>query len=162
MLIDLSPESAVLASAAVWAVLGTLTGYLMHRVPVTRLAHGGRLTRLRAWEAGGRVYERRLRIRRWKRWLPEGGATFRGGFSKRHLRGRSAAHLGRFVAETRRAELTHWAVMAYGPLFFLWTPWWVGAVMVTFGIAANLPCLLVQRYNRARLERLLARHQPVH
>lgn len=150
---------AALVGGVVWAVAGTLTGYVAHRMDVTRFDHDNVVTRLRRWEAGGRVYERWFAIRKWKRWLPEGGDIFEGGFNKRHLSGRSTALLERFVAETRRAEMTHWVTMAFGPLFFLWSPWWLGVVMVVFGVMSNLPCLVAQRYNRARLLRLLDRRR---
>ncbi|MCF7734052.1 MAG: hypothetical protein K9N23_20380 [Akkermansiaceae bacterium] len=38
-----------------------------------------------------------------------------------------------------------------------WNSWWADAVMAAYAIAANLPCILAQRYNRLRLRRLLAR-----
>ncbi|MCC5951839.1 MAG: hypothetical protein JJU45_07045 [Acidimicrobiia bacterium] len=157
MRIPLTDGWAVVVGSVVWAVAGTAVGYVMHRLPVTRFDHDTWLTRLRPREVDGRVYERRWAIRRWKRWLPEAGDAFAGGFSKKRLGGRSTAHLERFVAETRRAELTHWVVMACGPFFVLWSPLWLAAVMVVFGVVANLPCLVAQRYNRARLLRLLGR-----
>ena len=43
------------------------------------------------------------------------------------------------------------------PVFFLWNPWWADLVMVAYALAANLPCILAQRYNRLRFQRLLAR-----
>jgi glycosyl-4,4'-diaponeurosporenoate acyltransferase len=155
-LIHLSIGWTVLLDCIAWAVISVTAGYVAFRWPTARLAHDGPVTRLRAFEHEGRWYERRWRIRSWKDRLPEAGSFFGGGFSKRALRGRDAAHLRRFVAETRRAELTHWAVLACGPLFFLWNPWGLGIVMVVYAIAANLPCIAVQRYNRARLERVLA------
>jgi glycosyl-4,4'-diaponeurosporenoate acyltransferase len=88
--------------------------------------------------------------------LPEAGSFFPGGFPKRTLGDRGSPHLERFVVETRRAELTHWVVLAAGPVFFLWNPWWLAVVMVVYALVANLPCIFVQRYNRARLERVLA------
>jgi glycosyl-4,4'-diaponeurosporenoate acyltransferase len=94
-----------------------------------RLDHDGLFTRLRAWERGGRVYER-LGIRRWKDRLPEFGAVFRGGASKRYIPSRDTPHLARFAAETRRAEIVHWAIPLVTPLFALWNPdgslapWW--------------------------------------
>lgn len=160
MLIPLTNGWAALVGGAVWAVLGTLTGYVMHRLPVRRFDHDNALTKLRPAEVDGRVYERRFAIRRWKRWLPEGGDVFEGGFNKRALGRRDSANLQRFVAETRRAEMTHWITMFYGPLFWLWSSWWLGGVMVAFGIVANVPCLVTQRYNRARLLRVLQRRTP--
>jgi glycosyl-4,4'-diaponeurosporenoate acyltransferase len=42
------------------------------------------------------------------------------------------------------------------PVTFLWNWLWVDPVMVLYAIAANGPCLVTQRYNRARLQRILA------
>ena len=100
-------------------------------------------------------------IRRWKHRLPEAGALFRGGVTKRSLPGSSDDGLWAFVAETRRAELVHWAIPAIVPLFALWNPPWLFAAMVGYAPMANVPCLLVQRYNRARLLRLLERRSAV-
>jgi glycosyl-4,4'-diaponeurosporenoate acyltransferase len=151
------PLGAVVAvDVAAWAAVGFAAGYTAHRLPLQRLERDGRLTRLRAFERDGRWYERRLGIKSWKGRLPEAGDFFAGGFSKRRLAGARPDDLRRFVAETRRAELTHWWVLAAGPVFFLWNPWWLAVVMVGYAAAANVPCLVVQRYNRARLLRLLA------
>jgi glycosyl-4,4'-diaponeurosporenoate acyltransferase len=65
--------------------------------------------------------------------------------------------LNRFVTETRRAEATHWVLLAAGPLFLLWNPWGLGLVMIAYAVVANVPCLVVQRYNRARLLRVVER-----
>jgi glycosyl-4,4'-diaponeurosporenoate acyltransferase len=147
------PVPAVLVDAAVWAVWGTAVGFVASRIPADRLDHDGPITRPRHWERGGRAYER-LGIRRWKDRLPEAGAVF-GGRSKRSLGGRSPEALRAFAAETRRAELVHWAVPAAVVVFPLWNPWEVTTVMVAYAVAANVPCLLVQRYNRARVQRLV-------
>lgn len=154
--IDLPIGWTVVVDVVVWAVVGTVTGYVTHRLPAARFAADGPLTRLRAFEADGRWYEEHVAIKRWKGRLPEAGDLFKDGFSKRSLRRSSTAELERFVVETRRAEVTHWVVMAAGPFFVLWNPWGLAVVMVAYGVLANLPCLVVQRYNRARLARVLA------
>ena len=148
--------------AVVWGGWSALCGYVAHRVPRSRLERDGWWLRLRRAEAGGRGYERGLRIKRWKDRLPEAGALFRGGFSKRRVERHDRAYLDQFLVETRRAELAHWAILALAPTFFIWVavldmPWWLAAAMFGYGIVANVPCILVQRYNRARLERMLGR-----
>jgi glycosyl-4,4'-diaponeurosporenoate acyltransferase len=109
------------------------------------------------WERGGRVYERVLGIKRWKGRLPDGARWFGGGFAKGGLEGRDGEYLERFVRETWRGELCHWVAMAWVPVFFLWNPWWGCLINLVYALGANLPCVLAQRYNRARLMPVIER-----
>jgi glycosyl-4,4'-diaponeurosporenoate acyltransferase len=138
------------ADGALWAAWSASCGYLAHRTPAARLQRD-RLLSIRGFERDGRSYERVLHIKAWKDALPEAGSLFRGGLSKAHLPGHDPESLARFATETRRAERTHWAILALAPTFFAWNPWWLATAMLAYGLAANVPCLLVQRYNRARL-----------
>jgi glycosyl-4,4'-diaponeurosporenoate acyltransferase len=146
-----------LIDAGVWAVWSCISGYVAHRVSPSRLAHDNWRFRLRRFERDGRFYERWLRVKRWKDRVPDAGDLFRGGVSKRRLTAHDRDHLERFAAETRRAELTHWLILAAAPWFFLWNPWWLGLAMVGYGVVANIPCVAIQRYNRARLLRMILR-----
>jgi glycosyl-4,4'-diaponeurosporenoate acyltransferase len=149
--------TAVVIDVVVLLVWNSAVGYTFHRLPVETFDHDRGVTRLRSWERDGRFWVDVVRIRRWKGWLPDAGDLFAGGFSKRRLSARDPAYLQRFVAETRRAELVHWIVPAIVPVFFLWNPWWLAMIMVVYAVVANVPCLVTQRYNRARLERVLTR-----
>jgi glycosyl-4,4'-diaponeurosporenoate acyltransferase len=146
----------VALDSAVWAGWSVVVGYTAHRLPAARLDHDGVFTRLRPWERGGRIYER-VRIRRWKDRVPELGGAFRGGVSKRSLGGDGPGSLEAFAVETRRAELVHWAVPAVTPVFVLWNPPGLLAAMVAYAVVANLPCLVIQRYNRGRAQRIIER-----
>lgn len=150
-------DNAVLAliGAGVWGVWSTACGYVAHRVPERWLLRDPWVLRLRRPERSGRLYDRILHIKRWKDLLPEAGALFRGGFSKRKVERHDREYLERFLVETRRAELAHWPILALGPTFFLWMPWWLASAMLAYAVVANLPCILVQRYNRVRLDRML-------
>lgn len=150
------PAVVVLVDSAVWAGWSLLVGFTASRVPAERLERDGWFTRPRAWERGGRAYAR-IGITRWKDRVPDAGAVFRGGTAKRSLVRRSDASLARFAAETRRAELVHWSVAAIAPLFVLWNPPRIFAVMVVYAVVANVPCVAIQRYNRARILRILER-----
>lgn len=153
-LVHVSKPAAVAANVLAWGAIHVGTGYLVHRLPIERLQRDGGLLRERRIEGGGRSYER-LGIRHWKDRLPEAGALFSGGVSKRTLSGRG--ELERFVVETRRAELGHWLAMAGGPLAAIWNPPAGSVLMVAYGIAVNAPFIAVQRYNRIRSLRVLAR-----
>lgn len=150
---------AVAVLSTCWVAIGLCTGFVGHRLGSKRLDHDTWVTRAREFERGGRFYDRVLRIRMWKDRLPEGGATFRNGISKSHLIGRSDEDLRRFLAETRRAEYVHWANAAAGPLFVVFMPGWIVLVMTAFGLGVHLPFVAIQRYNRARLQRTLARRR---
>ncbi|HVM04537.1 MAG TPA: hypothetical protein VM242_05140 [Acidimicrobiales bacterium] len=149
---------AVIAlDAAAWAAVQVGTGYVSHRLPLRLLDRDGWLWRERRWEQGGRFYVDVARIRRWKRFLPEAGAAFEGGFDKRRLRGRAPADLERFAAETRRAELGHWLALLPAPVFVALNPPLLAPFMAAYPLAVNLPCIAAQRYNRIRLRRAAGR-----
>lgn len=150
----MSTKIVVLIDCLVWAVWGTAVGVLAPRVPLRMLDHDSWLTRARCFESQGRAYEK-LHIRHWKGWLPDAGGWF-GGRSKRNLEG-GRSGLARFSAETRRAELVHWLVIAIAPVFAAWNPPPLLVVMVLYALVANVPCIVVQRYNRARIDRVLLR-----
>ena len=155
----MNPAVLVAVDVVAWAFFHASTGYLVHRVPAARFERDTRLTRIRRFEGDGRLYTGALRIRRWKGWLPEAGAMFAGGFDKKHLHGSTGQDLRTFARETRRAELGHWLAAAAAPLFFLWNPPPVGAVMLVYAVVANGPCIAAQRYNRIRLLRILQRKE---
>jgi glycosyl-4,4'-diaponeurosporenoate acyltransferase len=139
-----------------WAVFHSATGLAVHALPLARLDRDGPVLRLRRWERDGEVY-RRLRIKAWKDRLPEAGDLFRGGVTKRRLPAATRPGLLRFAAETRRAERGHWLAMACGPLALLWNPPIGAAAMIAYGVAVNAPFIAVQRYNRARVARVVRR-----
>ena len=133
------------------------TGYAAHRLDDERLRREGWLLRPRDFEAGGLWYRDRLQIHRWKDRVPEAGALFQGGVSKRQLPSYDVAGLELFVRETRRAELGHWWAMACGPLFVLWNPPLPAALLLAYGMGINLPFIAIQRYNRIRTQGIIVR-----
>ncbi|MFL2104399.1 NAD(P)-binding protein [Desemzia sp. FAM 23991] len=106
------------------------------------------------WENSGDIWQRWFRVRNWKPHLPDGTQITRKGFDKRTLRHFNQIRLERFIIETRRGELAHWMMIPPAFLFFLWNPLWAGWVMVIYAVIVNLPFIIVQRYNRPRLEKL--------
>ncbi len=109
------------------------------------------------FEADGEFYQKAFRIRAWKDRLPDAAGWFSGGFAKARMRETTPAYLGRFILETWRGELCHWTALAFIPLFFLWNPWWGDLIVAAYALGANLPCILAQRHNRIRLQRLIIR-----
>lgn len=112
------------------------------------------------FELRGRFYQNVFNIRIWKDLLPDGANWLSGGFPKASLQHSSPAYIRRFVVETWRGELCHWCALGFVPLFFLWNPWWGDLIIIGYALTANLPCILVQRFNRARMQQSLERTVP--
>ena len=140
-----------------WPLLHLVIGFTAVHLPSRLFAQDNWLTTQRRWEGDGRFYQNWFAIRKWKLLLPDGAPWF-GGFAKQKLASRDAAYLAHFILETRRAEIAHWCMFGALPIFFLWNPPWACWVMTAYALAANLPCILAQRYNRLALSRV-ARHR---
>ena len=153
MRIELSIAWVVALNVAGWPVIQLGLAWLFTQMPERWFEPGGTRSSVR----GGRFYERIFRVKSWKDRLPDAARWFGGGFAKGSLAGLDPAYLRRFIRETWRGELCHWSAIGCAPVFFVWNPWWADMVMVGYAVMANLPCILVQRYNRLRLRRLLAR-----
>jgi glycosyl-4,4'-diaponeurosporenoate acyltransferase len=148
----------VLGSAAFWLLASLLVGLLANRLPLAWLR--GQDGAARRWTVPGWLTAPAhgpLAIRRWKRWIPDAGGALPGGVAKASLVRRDPRALERLLLETRRAELVHWALLPAGLLTALWLPPAGVVVNGLFALLFNLPCVLLQRYNRARLRRCLAR-----
>ena len=100
------------------------------------------------------VYEK-LRIKKWKTILPDGGDVFKGGFRKKELKKLTSSYIHKFILETRRAEFTHWILIPPSFLFFLWNSPIVGWLMIGYALIVNVPFIMIQRYNRLRFKPLL-------
>ena len=145
----------VLLISLTWVVFQIGSGYVTNRLPTAIFHRSGLLFRTGAWEREGMIYATLFGIRRWKNRMPEAGAMFRGGFSKARISVLSRDGLERFVAETRRAELTHWLPFLLSFSFFAWNPIHVAIWMPLVGLLGNAPFIMIQRYLRPRLQRLI-------
>jgi glycosyl-4,4'-diaponeurosporenoate acyltransferase len=153
VLIELPIVWIIVLNVAGWLAIQLGFAWVFTKMPVTWFDPGS----VFEWERDGRFCERMFRIKDWKDRLPDAAHWFGGGFAKGTLAATNRDYLQRFVCETWRGELCHWTATACTPVFFLWNPWWGDLLIVAYALAANLPCILAQRYNRARFQRVLAR-----
>jgi glycosyl-4,4'-diaponeurosporenoate acyltransferase len=139
------------AAIAYWVGVSAVVGWAATHVSDEALgglaAHWPRA----GFERGGGWYRRRLAIDYWKDRLPEAGG-FAGGRSKRRLTGRGQVDV--LYLETMRAELVHFTLLGleWVPLVWLPGPWRI--VPLAVALVGNLPFIAIQRYNRARIDRL--------
>lgn len=110
----------------------------------------------RKWEQNGRWYRSHLKIQDWKDRLPQ--FISNGGFSKRSLGNTlTLEYIDRFILETCRGEWMHTlGGFCLIPIIWLNTP----LVSITISIPLFLgtwPFIIIQRYNRFRLQVLQKR-----
>ena len=133
-----------------------LVFFLLGRVFPKRWLHPDRFPfRACAWEE---KLWKALQIRKWQSRVPDMSKLFPMLMPAKALTQKTAQDLPLMIEETCVAELTHGLLCLAGLyLLKLWPG--VGGVILTavYILLGNLPFLLIQRYNRPRLQKLLAR-----
>ena len=109
-----------------------------------------------AWEKGGKIYDK-LNIRKWKNRIPDisrvpgrllPGKTLSDGFSPEKIR--------IMIRETCTAEVIHSILSFLGlHILHLWEGTGGRLVCLVYVLLGNLPFIIVQRYNRPRLKKML-------
>jgi glycosyl-4,4'-diaponeurosporenoate acyltransferase len=150
---------SILLCFVIWPVFQVLAALLCKRLPDQFLKPRSFYFRAHRWEKSGRFYEHFLRIKKWKRLLPDGGAAFKDGYRKKHLTDLSEKNLERFLVESCRAELTHLLAIPPVIVFGLFVPPFVIPIMLLYALAVNAPCMAAQRYNRPRVTALLEKRR---
>ena len=135
--------------------IGVLSFVAGRLLPKTWLLYDRFPFRPFAAERGGKVYAR-LGVRRWKDAMPDMSRAFPGIMPSKKLPPHlTAPALVRMVQETCVAELTHalLCVLGFGCVFIGKGAYgWVLAFLFAVG---NLPYIVIQRYNRPKLLRIL-------
>lgn len=106
------------------------------------------------------VYTNIFFVPKYKKFLPDGGAWFKSGFAKKKLKEKNVTYYETFLRETRRAEWTHYLQIIPVPIFLLFNPINAFYILIIYALLANMPCVLVQKYNQIRFTNLLVKiHQ---
>lgn len=156
-MIELPSILNIFIDIAAWLVFHITGSFLVYIMPIKWFENDNFLYCVRKWEKDGNTWQTVFKVKSWKEYLPDGAALFKNGFKKKRILHRDCDYYKMFIAESRRAELTHWVVMLPAPLFFIWNPFNVGIIMIIYAIAINAPCIIAQRYNRPRFQKLLKR-----
>jgi glycosyl-4,4'-diaponeurosporenoate acyltransferase len=109
------------------------------------------LLRERRWERKGEVYQQWLKVKHWKKFLPELSDFVKTVFPKKEIRDFSREYLDKYLFESCKSEITHWCIILSSLLFFLWAEFEQTGIMIIIAIVLNLPYIIIQRYNRPRI-----------
>ena len=154
-LVELPLLWVALLDAFAWLLLHLVISIAIQRVPVSWFMRNDWLFQQFSWEREGRIWQQFFNVKKWKRHIPDGTLFIRNGYDKSTLHGRDRTSLGLFLLESRRAEFVHWLTIVPSVLFFIWNPLWAAWLNVAYAVLFNLPLIIVQRFNRPRLERLI-------
>jgi len=145
----------ILLDCIAWAIIQPSVAYLSMGFPPSMLNYDRWLYRTRRWEAGGEIYNNVFHVKRWKSRLPYCGELFQKEFTMKAVTSQEEEYLRLWVQESCRSELCHWIAITPAFLFFLWNPFNLWMVMVLYAVLFNAIPIIVQRYNRPRLLRIL-------
>lgn len=144
-------------SAVYVCFIGLVAGFLFAMLPNRVFKKNESLFKIRKFEQGGMFYSKYLKINLWKDKLPQFSELTRFGFKKASLNNISHEYLEIFKAETMRAELTHFFLIILSPFYVYVKPdilQWTTFIGCVLG---NIPFIMIQRYNRARIIKLQSR-----
>jgi len=156
---EFSSSITVIIDVFAWLILHLSISYIMTIPSSEYFKRNFLFDKYFSWEENGEIYDKIFNIKSWKSKLPDGGAAFKKGFKKRQLSERNDDYFKLFLLESKRAEMTHWIMIIASLLFFIWNPLFVGMLMIAYALIINLPCILAQRYNRPRLEKVIISKQ---
>ncbi len=154
-IIFLDLMQTLILDVIVWAVLHLSIGYISSKIPLEQININHWFFQTFKWEKDGTIYDKWLKVKSWKKYIPNGSALYKGSFSIRRLQTFDMEYLTRWLKESIRAEICHWAMTFPCTLFFLWNNVVLGWLMVAYAFLNNLVPIVAQRFNRPRVRRML-------
>ena len=142
-----------------FAIIGVLSFVIGRMMPKRWFRYDAIPYRSARFEKEGAIYNK-LNIKSWQNKVPDMSRIFPKLMPAKRLGSKTDAEtLKTMLQETCIAELTH-GVLCFTGLHFVSI--WQGAggiVLAVLNMLGNLPFILIQRYNRPRLAKLLRRYE---
>lgn len=139
----------------VFILISLIMTLVCDKIPSSIYDYRKWMFRIRNWERGGLFYEKYLSVKKWKTKLPDISDFVKWRFNKKHLAEKDSEYVSMFLIESCKSEFTHWHIIFLTLIFAFWND---GLTTILIFIAAsvlNLPYIIIQRYNRPRLIKLL-------
>ncbi len=154
MLDNLKPLNVIFINLILMILWHLIILFLCRILPDSFFNPNKFLYRKYNWEKNGNFYVKKLKIKKWKDKLPQYVA--KDGFSKRNLNSINPndSYINTFIMETCRAEWNHFMCSMYAIISFAINTFSYALIFSVIPIVANLPFLIIQRYNRIRLSKL--------
>ncbi len=152
MLRNLSFDDTILINIILAAIWHFVTYVLCIYIDTGFFDASKKYYRSRKWENDGKIYNDVLKINRWKDLLPQ--YVGKDGFSKSHLTDVSVEYLDEFIMETCRGEWNHAMNCLFAVVLFAINSFPTAVILTLLLLVGNAPFVIIQRYNRFRLQKL--------
>lgn len=135
----------------------SLVGFIAAHLPKKVIDPQRKMYQVRSWEKDGSFYQRVFKIKNWKPIIWDAGRVFQKDFKKDHVDATNPRTLERWILETCRAEWCHWVTFLFILPLFSFNPPGMSFFWLLYDSVLNITPIIVQRYNRPRLIRMLQR-----
>lgn len=152
-------ELTALLDVVIWVIFHLNIGYWTSKLPVDIFDPQKPWYLTRPWEKSGEIYQELFKVKDWKRYIPSGAAVYKNTYEVKHINTFDVENVKLWLKESCRSEFCHWVMILPGFLFFLWNSTVGGWIMMAYAVLNNLVPIVMQRYNRPRVRKLLARLQ---
>jgi glycosyl-4,4'-diaponeurosporenoate acyltransferase len=152
----LSDIATVILDIVAWVIFHLSIGYSCSKISIERFNPEKWWYQTKPWEKGGEIYQQVFRVKNWKKLIPSGAALYRNAYEIKHLTDLSVDNVRIWLKESCRSEFCHYAMIIPGFFFFLWNSVEAGRWMLAYAILNNLVPIVMQRYNRPRVRKVLA------
>lgn len=153
--IYLSIQDTIIIDILAWLFIHLGIGYWTSQLSIDRFDPDAPVYKTFAWEKSGEIYDKLFKVRSWKKYIPCGSKLYPDTFSLQNLVSADFEYLTLWLKESCRAEFCHWMMMVPGFFFFLWNSVSGGWFMVFYAVSNNLIPIILQRFNRPRIRRLI-------
>lgn len=153
----LSDNQTIAISFILWPTFQFIASFIANRLDVSFYSNNNILFNTKKWEKDGEIYQKVFRVKSWKERMPDSSFFNKNKFTKKRLHDYSENSLRNYLIESRRAEFVH--VLSITP-FWIWIIFSrveVMLLMLIYALLANIPCIIIQRYNRPRIINYLNR-----
>lgn len=143
------------ANLLIFILISLAMTFICEKLPKKLYYYKRWMFKERHWEKGGKIYDTVFKVKKWKAKLPEISDFMRWRFKKKHLAETNSNYLSVFITESCKAEFTHWLIIISTVIFYIWNGFFSGFLMFLLATILNFPYIIIQRYNRPRLLRLI-------
>lgn len=150
-ILGLSHLKRFAVNLGIFAFISVIITFLSVLLPKYYYNYKMWLYRERKWEHGGKLYESKFKVKKWKVCLPELADFIKFIFPKKFIKEFSTDYMSKYLMESCRAELTHWCIIFSTVVFLIFENTETFIYMFFIAFIANIPFIIIQRYNRPRI-----------